>query len=73
MGTLGDRIEGASDKVAGNVKKNVGQATGNDRLAGEGMAQEKQGQVKEGVAKVKGRVEGAVEQLKGSVKKDLNR
>ena len=67
------RVEGNADKLSGAVKQGIGAATGNERLRGEGAAQESRGRVKDGAGKVQGFVEGAAEELKGGIKKELNR
>jgi len=64
------------NKVAGNVKEGIGQATGNEHLQAEGAGQKAVGEVQEGARKVEGHVEEAVgkatgnvgEQVKGEVK-----
>jgi uncharacterized protein YjbJ (UPF0337 family) len=50
------RIDGAQDKVGGNVKETVGKATNDRELEGEGKFDQLKGDVKEGVADVKDKV-----------------
>lgn len=73
MSSTDKRVEGNVDKLSGTVKQGVGKLTGNERLEGEGAAQEGKGRLKDGLGKAQGFVEGAVEQLKGGVKKEANR
>ena len=51
-------MAGEADKVSGTIKEKVGSATGNDRLEGEGKAQNTSG-------KVEGAVKGAKDKLAG--------
>lgn len=54
MGELKDRAKGLANEAAGNVKQAVGRATNNPRLEGEGIAQERRGEVQNAKVKVKG-------------------
>jgi uncharacterized protein YjbJ (UPF0337 family) len=45
------RVKGTSGNLVGKVKKNVGKATGNDSLAGEGLVDEAVGAVKDTAGK----------------------
>lgn len=50
---LGDKLENAKDKVAGQVKETVGGATNNPDLEAEGKAQQAKGSVKDAAENVK--------------------
>ena len=54
MGELKGRAKGLGNEAAGNVKQAVGKATNNPRLEGEGIAQERKGEVQNAKGKVKG-------------------
>ena len=56
MGELTDKAKGIANEAAGNVKQAVGKATDNQRLEGEGIAQEKKGEAQN----LKGSVKGAL-------------
>jgi uncharacterized protein YjbJ (UPF0337 family) len=40
MGATTDKIKGATNEAVGKAKQNIGEATGSDRLRGEGAIQE---------------------------------
>lgn len=63
-----ERAKGAMDDLAGNVKQGIGNLTGNDRMVGEGKAQEAEGDIRQGVAKGVGQVKGAAEEVGGKIK-----
>jgi len=56
MSSTTDKIKGNTNEVVGKGKQSIGKAVGNDRLQGEGAAQE---------------VKGKVQNLKGDVKDAL--
>jgi uncharacterized protein YjbJ (UPF0337 family) len=51
-----DRIEGAEDKLTGNVKEVVGKATDDRELEGEGKLDQLKGDIMDGVADVKDKI-----------------
>jgi len=48
-----DKAKGLANEAVGNIKQGVGNATGNERLQGEGKAQEIKGDAQQAVGKVK--------------------
>ncbi len=56
MGEFTDKVSAAGNKLAGKIKEDVGQATGNERLEAEGDAQQLKGTGQD----VKGSVKGAL-------------
>ena len=56
MGEFTDKVAAAANKVTGNVKEAIGDATDNDRLEAEGQAQQAKGTAQD----VKGSVKGAL-------------
>jgi uncharacterized protein YjbJ (UPF0337 family) len=44
MGELTDKAKGLGNEIAGNAKQAAGKATDNERLEGEGIAQERKGE-----------------------------
>lgn len=51
--SAGDKIKAAADKVTGQVKETVGQATDNDKLVAEGKADQAKGTIRDKVEDVK--------------------
>lgn len=54
MGEATDKLKAAGNKVAGNVKEAVGNATDNERLEAEGKAQQVKGTGQDVAGSVKG-------------------
>jgi uncharacterized protein YjbJ (UPF0337 family) len=48
-----DKAEGTGDKIAGNVKEGIGQATGDKRLERQGENQQREGSLKKAWGNVK--------------------
>jgi uncharacterized protein YjbJ (UPF0337 family) len=67
------RVEGNVESAAGAVEKTVGQAIGNEHMEAEGAARQAEGNVRVGAAKAAERTKGAVEEVKGKVRKALNK
>ena len=44
MGEMTDKAKGLGNEIAGNVKQAAGKASDNQRLEGEGIAQERKGE-----------------------------
>ena len=64
-----DEMEGKTEQVKGKVKQAVGDLTDNERLHGEGVADEAAGNVQEGFGKAKRKVGDAIENLGEQIKK----
>ncbi|MFN3579955.1 MAG: CsbD family protein [Pseudomonas sp.] len=62
MSSSGDKIKGKINEAVGKGKQAVGEATGNERLQGEGELQE-----------IKGKGQGLKGQVKDSLKKTLDK
>ncbi|MNJ75175.1 CsbD-like protein [compost metagenome] len=62
MGSTGDKIKGTANEAVGKIKQGVGEATGNERMKGEGKAQE-----------VKGKGQQLKGDLKDAVKKGIDK
>ncbi len=54
MGEFTDKVKAAGNKVAGNVKEAIGDATDNERLEAEGQAQKAKGTAQDVSGSVKG-------------------
>jgi uncharacterized protein YjbJ (UPF0337 family) len=63
-----ERLKGKAQEIEGAVKRTVGNAIGNDRLAAEGYAKEAGGKARQETVKAGERVRGAVEGVAGRVK-----
>ena len=59
-----------TDKITGNAKETLGDATDDDRLKREGKADKASGEVKEKVGDAKDAVEGAVDKVKDALHRD---
>jgi uncharacterized protein YjbJ (UPF0337 family) len=62
MGSTADKIKGGTNEAVGKAKQGIGEATGSDRLQGEGVMQE-----------VKGKGQKAVGEAKDAAKDAANR
>lgn len=58
-----DRIDGAGDRVSGNVKEGIGKLTGDDKTENEGKGEQAKGDVKQGIADIKDKVSDAVKKV----------
>ena len=46
MGSTADKIKGTANEAIGKAKQGIGEATGSDRLQGEGVIQEVKGKAR---------------------------
>ena len=53
MSEFTDKVKGVANEAVGKAKQGLGNATGSDRLQGEGAAQEAKGDVQSAKGKVK--------------------
>ena len=67
MSSTTDKIKGLGNEAAGNVKQQVGKATGNTRLQGEGKAQELKGEAQRAMGNAKAGVGKAADAVKRKV------
>ena len=63
-----DELNGTIDRLKGQVKQGVGDATNNDRLHDEGVADEAAGNVEEGFGKARRKVGDAIHDVAHKVK-----
>ena len=54
MGEFTDKVKAAGNKIAGNVKEAIGDATDNERLEAEGKAQQAKGTAQNVAGNIKG-------------------
>jgi uncharacterized protein YjbJ (UPF0337 family) len=64
-----DEIAGKTEQLKGKVKQAVGEATDNEELRGEGVADEAAGNVQEGFGKARRKVGEAIENLGENLKR----
>jgi uncharacterized protein YjbJ (UPF0337 family) len=55
MGEFTDKVKGATNEAAGNVKQGVGKLVGDEKLRAKGILQERKGEAQH----IKGDIEGA--------------
>ncbi|EHH67216.1 stress response protein CsbD [Gluconobacter morbifer G707] len=58
-----DKVKGTANQVAGKVKEEVGRATDNERLEGEGVAQNIKGKAQETKGDAKDTVKRGIDKL----------
>lgn len=63
-----DELEGKTDQVKGRAKQAWGEATNNERLHDEGVADEAAGNVKEGFGKMRRKVGEALNDVADQIK-----
>ncbi len=59
MGSTTDKIKGATNEAIGKAKQGIGEATGSDRLQGEGAIQEVKGKGQQALGDAKDAVNNA--------------
>lgn len=64
-----DEVDGKTEQVKGKVKQTVGDATGNERLHDEGVADEAAGDVQEGFGKARRKVGEAIKDIGDNLKR----
>lgn len=63
-----DELNGKVDRLKGNVKQTVGNATNNERMHDEGVADEAAGNVEEGFGKARRKVGDALHDVAHKIK-----
>jgi uncharacterized protein YjbJ (UPF0337 family) len=64
-----DEMKGKWEQVKGRAKQAAGDLTNNDRLKGEGLGDEAEGNVREGVGKARRKVGEAIEDIGENLKR----
>jgi uncharacterized protein YjbJ (UPF0337 family) len=54
-----EKVKGKGEEIKGKIKKNVGDATDNERMQGEGMAEEQKGKGRQKVSDAKRKIKDA--------------
>ena len=63
-----DELKGKMDRMKGNIKEEVGEATNDDRLRDEGIADQAAGNVQEGFGKARRKVGDALHDVAHKIK-----
>jgi len=71
MGATTDKIKGAANEAIGNAKQGIGEATGSDRLQGEGAIQEAKGKGQQALGDAKQATKDAVNKAADAVNKNI--
>ena len=71
MGATTDKIKGAANEAMGKAKQGIGEATGSERLQGEGAVQEIKGKGQKAVGDAKQATKDAVNRAAGAANKNL--
>ena len=71
MGSTTDKIKGATNEAIGKAKQGLGEATGNERLEGEGAIQEVKGKGQKAMGDVKDAAKDAINRAAAAANKKL--
>ena len=71
MGATTDKVKGAANEAVGKAKQGVGEATGSDRLQGEGAVQEVKGKGQQALGDAKQATKDAVNRAAAEANKKL--
>ena len=71
MGATTDKIKGAANEAMGKAKQGVGEATGSDRLQGEGTVQEVKGKGQQALGDAKEAAKDATNRAAAAANKNL--
>ena len=71
MGSTADKIKGVTNEAVGKAKQGIGEATGSDRLQGEGVIQEIKGKGQKALGDAKEATKDAVNEAAAAANKKL--
>jgi len=71
MDNTKNHLAGVADKVAGNVKKNIGKVIDNEQMQAEGAVREQQGEAQIAASRAQEAVGGKVDELAGAAKRTV--
>lgn len=71
MGSTADKIKGTANEAIGKAKQGIGEATGNERLEGEGVIQEVKGKGQKAVGDAKDIAKDAINRAAAAANKNL--
>ncbi|ACA18842.1 CsbD family protein [Methylobacterium sp. 4-46] len=67
MSSFTDKVKGAANEAAGNIKQGVGNLTGDEKLKAEGKAQELKGEAQRTVGDAKEGIKNAADTVKSKL------
>jgi uncharacterized protein YjbJ (UPF0337 family) len=71
MGSTTDKIKGATNEAIGKARQGIGEATGSERLEGEGAIQEAKGKGQKAMGDAKDLAKDAINRAAGKANKNL--
>jgi uncharacterized protein YjbJ (UPF0337 family) len=71
MGSATDKIKGVTNEAIGKAKQGIGEATGSDKLKGEGVIQEAKGHGQQAVGDAKAAAKDAADKAAALANKKL--
>ena len=71
MGANTDKVKGATNEAIGKAKQGIGEATGSERLQGEGVIQEVKGKGQQALGDAKDATKDAVNKAAAAANKNL--
>ena len=71
MGSTADKVKGATNEAIGKAKQGIGEATGSDRLQGEGVVQEVKGKAQKAIGDAKEAAKEALDKAANAANKNL--
>jgi uncharacterized protein YjbJ (UPF0337 family) len=69
MGSTTDKIKGTANEAIGKTKQGIGEATGSERLKGEGVIQEVKGKGQQAMGDAKDAAKDAIDRAAASAKR----
>ena len=71
MGSTADKVKGAANEAIGKAKQGIGEATGYDKLQGEGAVQEVKGKGQQALGDAKEATKDAIDKAAAAANKKL--
>jgi uncharacterized protein YjbJ (UPF0337 family) len=71
MGSVADKVKGTANEAMGKAKQGIGEATGDDRLQGEGAVQEVKGKGQKAVGDAEEATKDAVNKAAAAANRNL--
>ncbi|MBI5127811.1 MAG: CsbD family protein [Rhodopseudomonas palustris] len=71
MGSTMDKIKGTANELAGKAKQGIGEATGSEKLQGEGAIQEAKGKGQKALGDAKEAVKDTADKAAGAIHRNL--
>ena len=71
MGSTADKIKGTTNEAIGKAKQGIGEATGSDRLQGEGVVQEVKGKAQKAMGDAKEAAKEVLDKAANAANKNL--